>query len=97
MRSTASRLAKLEKVYACKLGGCQYCGGIDPKTRSRPFYGGITLLQDDGTYFCMCKLCGWMFRARLEQEDGRCVAHEVAPDLWDFFRQGNVYESGGSA
>ncbi len=76
----ALRIAKLEQTHHAVMQRCIACGDIDPATREGRFYGGILLDQPDGTTCCLCKMCGFSFRARLTpREEGGVWATEVTP------------------
>ncbi len=75
-----SRVAKLGQAYHAEMQPCIACGDIDPATRKGRFYPGIMLDAHDGTHYCMCKMCGFSFRAKLTQcEDGVLWPAEVTP------------------
>ena len=76
----ALRIARLEQACHVLMQRCTGCGDIDPATGEGRFYDGIMLDQPDGTTCCLCKMCGFSFRASLTPcEDGGVWATEVTP------------------
>ena len=78
-RRLTSLQAKLDALHPPP-AKCEYCGDIDPVTKSGPFFGGLVIKLANGFHWCWCKACGNSFNAHLrEDERGWPVVTDVCP------------------
>ena len=78
-RAIIARIKRLEQVRGVG-EPCSACGEIDPASRSGPFSPGFMLPAPDGTYWCVCKRCGRMFRGQVETDGNRVFVSDIVPE-----------------